>query len=370
MGDFDEMKKVLYITNIPAPYRIEFFNELSKSCDLTVAFERNSADNRNKDWKSGENYRFHSVFMKSKFRKIEGAFCPEIISIIKEYAKETIIVGGYSTPTGIYSIFYMKLHQIPFWLNCDGGMIKADNRIKRKLKSFFIGAAVGWLSTGKISDEYLIYYGAKREKIYHYPFTSVKESDIIKINQEEKVKIKKELGIQEEKVILFVGSFIYRKGIDDLIRASRNISNVALVLVGGSGLLQYQEILDEGMKCMLYVPGFKKKEELKLYYQVADIFVLPTRGDVWGLVVNEAMACGLPVLTTDKCVAGLELVEDGVNGYIVSADNPEMLGDRIRKLLLDDVLREKMGQSNLEKIKEYTIEKMAEEHKRIFWGIE
>ena len=110
---------------------------------------------------------------------------------------------------------------------------------------------------------------------------------------------------------------------------------------------------------------FKTKEELKCYYQAADLFVFPTREDIWGLVVNEAMANGLPVITTDKCVAGLELIRDGENGYIVPVENVDILAGKITVLLQNDSLRKIMAQKSLEYIKRYTIENMAVAHLKI-----
>ena len=98
---------------------------------------------------------------------------------------------------------------------------------------------------------------------------------------------------------------------------------------------------------------------LKKYYKMADVFVLPTREDIWGLVVNEAMAYGLPVVTTDKCNAGLELIQNGENGYIVSTDNYIELEEGIRKTLDHSLV---MGNNALLKIGDYTIERMAVDH--------
>ena len=110
--------------------------------------------------------------------------------------------------------------------------------------------------------------------------------------------------------------------------------------------------------------GFMKKEKLLRYYQAADLFVLPTREDIWGLVINEAMAYGLPVITPDRCVAGLELVEDGVNGYIVPVGDVDALAEKIRQVFRGDPAQ--MGAASLEKVRRYTIENMAKVHEEIF----
>ena len=107
---------------------------------------------------------------------------------------------------------------------------------------------------------------------------------------------------------------------------------------------------------------FKNKEELLKYYKASDLFILPTREDIWGLVVNEAMACGLPAITTDKCVAGLELIKDYENGFIVPTERAEILADCIEKVMSDEQLTASMAMASLRKISTYTIETMASQH--------
>ena len=103
----------------------------------------------------------------------------------------------------------------------------------------------------------------------------------------------------------------------------------------------------------------KTKKELSEYYKAADIFVLPTREDIWGLVINEAMAYGLPVVTTNKCVSGVELVKDYKNGFIINVDDVKQLAYAINLILSDDILREKMSKESLKTIDKYTIENMC-----------
>ena len=92
--------------------------------------------------------------------------------------------------------------------------------------------------------------------------------------------------------------------------------------------------------------------------------MLPTREDIWGLVVNEAMAFGLPVITTDRCVAGLELVENGVTGYIVPVEDADALAEKMNEALSGNC--EAMGAAALERVRPYTIENMASVHLEIF----
>ncbi len=361
-------KRVLYLTNVPAPYRVEFFNDLSENCDLTVSFEMKAASNRDSEWKSSEQYKFNAIYMKPLIRKEEGAFCPEVAKQLKKFRNDIIIVGGYSTPTGMYAIWYLKTHKIPFILNCDGGFVRNDNSLKYSIKKYFISSAKAWLCAGEKSKEYLVHYGANKENIYSYPFSSVREEDICKpLSKEDKLEIRRPLGIKETKMVLYVGSFIHRKGIDCLIKAMNEIEDTALVLVGGTDLGQFNDLISDKLKGHLYIPGFFDKKGLKRYYQAADVFVLPTREDIWGLVVNEAMSYSLPVISTDKCNAALELIEQGENGFIIPADDYMELKDRIKEFF--DSSEDKLSDMQMkayEKACEYTIEKMAAEHAKIF----
>ena len=168
-----------------------------------------------------------------------------------------------------------------------------------------------------------------------------------------------------KKIAITVGQFIHRKGFDVLLNAwAKCDKEYELYIIGAEPTKEYLDIKEKLHLENVRFEGFKTKEELNCYYQAADLFVFPTREDIWGLVVNEAMANGLPVITTDKCVAGLELIKDGENGYIVPTENQDELAKRINELLRDDWLREKMAKNNLQKIRRYTVENMAIEHIR------
>ncbi|MEZ4358519.1 MAG: glycosyltransferase family 4 protein [Eubacteriales bacterium] len=255
-----------------------------------------------------------------------------------------------------------------FLLEVDGGIIRQENKLKYLIKRYFISSASAWLSSGDKTNEYLTYYGADKNNLYTYQFTSLWGKDICKkvYDKETKKSIREELDIKEKNVVISIGQFIYRKGFDILLKAAKSLNDTGVYIVGSKPTKEYEKIIsDYGIK-NIYFPGFKKKEELKKYYEAADLFVLPTREDIWGLVINEAMANSLPVITTDNCVAGLELVENDVNGYIVPVDNVKELADKINKILSNEDLKNKMAGNSLDKIKSYTIENMVKRHIDVF----
>lgn len=361
--------KVLFTTNIPAPYRIDFFNELSKYCDLTVAVERTKAKDRQSEWTALGNIEFKLIKLKGIKIGNDTAFCPEIIQYIKHNQFDIIVVGGYSTPTGMLLIEYLRKKKIKFILSTDGGIVKEkENSIKYKLKKHFIGSANYWLSTGEHTSEYLIHYGAKEEKIFKYPFTSIREAQITEqITPKEKEILKEQLGLKGKYIVISVGNYIYRKGFDILIKAAQYINkDVEIIIVGDKPTDEYLELVNKYKIKNVKFIGFMSKENLEKHYKASSIFVLPTREDIWGLVVNEAMAKGLPVITTDKCVAGLELINNEQNGYIIPTENDREIAQKINMIIENTKLMEKMTKQNIEKAHLYTIENMALQHIKIF----
>lgn len=361
--------KVLYLTNIPTPYRIDFFNELSKYCDLTVLFERKYASNRNEEWLNNRNFSFNAVFLKGVNIGVEGAFCPNIRKFIKEESFDIIIVGGYSTATGMYLIKYLRKKKISFILNCDGAFKKQDGKVKYFIKKYFISSASYYITTSKKSIEYLKYYGANEKKIFLYPFSSILEKDILEnlVDKQVKKNLKKELKISEKNVVLSVGQFIKRKGFDILIKASKNmLPNTGVYIIGDNPSEEYIDLVNNLEIKNVHFINFLQKKELKKYYMVADVFAFPTREDIWGLVVNEAISQGLPVVSTSNCNAALELLDNGKNGYIVQVEDIDELSRKINTILKDENLKENMAIKSIKKAKEYTIEKMAKRHYEIF----
>lgn len=362
--------KVLYITNIPAPYKVDFFNELGKKVDLTVVFEAAGASNQgiNFNYNLETVKSFKAVFLSEgdiKEKSVNGKITRYLDADFDE-----IVIGAYSYFTEMFALLWLKAKKKPYFLSTDGGMIKKyENPIKKWYKTFLISGAKGYFSPSKTSDRYLIYYGARKERIYRYPFTSYEESKRLQCvaSGEEKNVLRMKLGIAEPVLVLGVGQFIYRKGWDILLKAMVNVpENTALYIIGGKKTEEYDNIIKENGLKHIYFKEFMDGEKLAEYYKAADFFVLPTREDIWGLVVNEAMNFGLPVITTASCVAGMELVQEGKNGYLIedidSANGCQELSRKITELVMNKPLRERMAQASLDKAKEYSIEKMAESY--------
>ena len=363
--------KVLYITNAPSPYRVDLFEELGKLCDLDVTFELLPSEivHRDASWYHTDYKNFHVIQLK-KTKICSRYICLDIVNVIKNNSYDIIVVGVYSTLTSILAMTYMKRHNIPFFINSDGGFIKENESwLQSNIKSFLIGMGSYYLATGRRTGEYLQYYGGYDKKYFTYSFSTYRQSDLPTeyIRVQEKQQLRKELGMSNKIVFLSVGQFIYRKGYDILLKACEGLQDLCDVyIVGAEATDEYLYMKDKLYLNNVYFIGFKQKRELIEYYKAVDVFVLPTREDIWGLVINEALTYGLPVITTDKCLAGVELIDDGQNGFIVPAGSIDDLRNKMHFFINDPYQCIQFGKKSFLKMQNYTIEQSANEHFRAF----
>lgn len=361
--------KVLFLTNLPSPYRVIFFTKLGELCELTVLYERRTASDRDKRWKANSGKTYREIYLKGLEVGTDNSFCPSVIRHLKsEY--DIVVIGMYSTYTAMMAMMWMKLNHKEYVISTDGGFVRNESKIKSKFKTFWMSSANYWLGSGKSAREYMCYYGAKNERIFDYPFTSVDKTDIIPkvLESKEKKELRKKLGILADKVVISVGQFIHRKGFDILLESCKSAldENTEILIIGGTKE-NLENVTAMTIPQNVKVYPFMSKQELFQYYLAADFFVLPTREDVWGLVVNEAMACGLPVLTTNRCGAGLEMIKPGKNGWIIPVEDEKALENRMTFMCeLSRSELTKYADYAIETAKEYTFQKMAEKHFKIF----
>ncbi|MCF3648440.1 glycosyltransferase family 4 protein [Synoicihabitans lomoniglobus] len=235
--------------------------------------------------------------------------------------------------------------------------------IKRRLLGFFQAALVG----GEPHRRHFITEGMRPESI----FTGYDAVDNPYYADRTDVwRSKGRPAGLPRRYLLSLGRFVAKKNLSALIQAYAAafvgaLEPPALVMVGsgeeqlklvelatqcGVSVVQAQEV-DLEQDCVearngpvVYFYGFRQIQESALFYAFADIFVLPSLYEEWGLVVNEAMACGLPVLVSKSVGCAEDLVEFGGNGYTFDPANALELAEKLRLVCDDHELRERMGQ--------------------------
>jgi glycosyltransferase involved in cell wall biosynthesis len=164
---------------------------------------------------------------------------------------------------------------------------------------------------------------------------------------------------------LFVGRFVRDKGVFDLLDAYATLSpelrsEIGLVFVGdGAAREDLERQATKIQMGAILLHGFAQPEQLASYYDLAESLVFPTHTDPWGLVVNEAMACGLPVIASSAAGCVADLVTDNWNGRVVSAGDPQQLASAMEEIANNAVLRSQMGQRSRERIQNYSPEACA-----------
>ena len=360
-------KNVLFVTNIPAPYRVYFFSCLARKVNLTVVFENKTDKERENDWLNSEKITFSSYFLCE--HEHHFSFLKKIIT---NNDFDEIIIGNYSTKIERRLIIYLRAKKIPYWISSDGGFIKKDNCLKFFIKKSLLSDAKGYFSSSDLTDKYLINYGAKSEKIFKYPFSSIRREDLNYIVSNDIMKeVVRKYGIDtSKKNIIGIGQITYRKGWDLLLEAAALSKSAAqFYILGGVAQKEQLKIIKKNNLNNVHFIGFSDKVTVYALLSICDLFVLPTREDIWGLVINEAMCKKIPIITTDACMAGLELIANNEAGVVLPL-KPEKefiisLAKCIDSLLNDSEKRAIYVNNAFRIIQKYTIEDMAEAYYRI-----
>ena len=131
--------RILFLANVPSPYRVAFFNTLSRSCRLTVLYQLHASAERDEKWTAAQEGDYETVFLKGKATDVDKALCPGIISWL-EKGWDAIVICGNSSPTELLAISWCKLRRIPYCLEGDGAFAKSGNGLKERIKARASGA--------------------------------------------------------------------------------------------------------------------------------------------------------------------------------------------------------------------------------------
>ena len=364
--------KVAFVHNTIAPYRHPLFERLSEALDLIVYYCSEKADSRKWElWPRNYDYKYR-LLPRISIKTPLGEFNlnPSIMKEIIKDKPRVLIIGGYTDPTTWLAFIIAKLLKISiiYWTEGIKEPSSFLGNITKPLRKIFIKRSNAVVVPGKLSKKYVIKLGAIKEKVFVAPNTIDNELFINISNKHRRYKnqLKAQLGFKEKVIILSVGQLIERKGFKYLLQAFSKIEKEhgdVMLLLCGSGPLKTN--LKE-LANMLKIQKFKivesglSLEQLIMLYSLADIFVFPTLEDIWGFVINEAMACGLPVVATRASQAAVEMISNEENGYVVKEGNIDDLYMCLKRLIQNCNLREKMGRKSLEIItRNYSADNMA-----------
>jgi glycosyltransferase involved in cell wall biosynthesis len=259
---------------------------------------------------------------------------------------DLLIANGYTQPLYRLGARIARRAGVPTALRLDSVLWDTSyyrNLAKRLLFATYMKRTYGlFLGTGSLTLDYLRAFGVPRERTGLFPYAVDVESfaERSRLAPGERAAFRERLGVPAAaRVVLGLAKFNHREAPWDLLRAFSRMQeeDVWLVLAGdGPARPALEDFARENGRSRVRFPGYVPYPELPALYAAADLFVHAAREERWGVSVQEALACGLPVVASSRVGAGYDLIEVGGNGFVYPAGNDGMLAHRIREALALD----------------------------------
>jgi len=368
--------KVVLITNIISPYRIPLFNIISERGNFHFNVVALAEREKNRKWEiDKEKMRFDYQilpgwhwFIWGKKKDITIHLNRGVFKVLLEYKPDMIITSGYDDLAYWQGFLYCKIFKKKFILWNSTTLLSAGSieGIRGRLKKIIIRGADKYIAYGTKAKEYLEYFGAESGKIYIG--TNTVDMEYFRSRVEEyrnKDSFKNERKQYPKYLLLNVGQLIKRKGVLQVLKALECLKDtkVGLLIVGsGHEESNLKNFCKERKLKNVFFEGFLQQDKLVRYYALADIFVLSSFEEVWGLVVNEALASGLYVLSSKYAGASYDLIKEGWSGEIFEPYDIEEIVDLIERAKenIKDIKKRRDAISK-HACKDFNIEKSADD---------
>lgn len=315
---YEPRQRLAIMVNVVAPYRLPVYEYLARSFDVFVL---HGGAESNRAWEEASSRNPHLRIKKTwsfklnakKKIKSGGVQDQQFIHFnlgaiwdLARFRPDVVIANEMGVRT-LLAMTYGAIARVPVWIWWGGTMHseKDVSNLKRQLRTFIAGRAKRWISYGATSTEYLESIGVKRQNILQIQ-NCVDDT----LYQDKRSSPE---SFPARPAALIVGQLIARKGLKHLLESAARVQQTGrdfTLVFAGSGVdhtLLEGYASELGLKHIQFRGALKPLELRNLYY-AADFMIFPTLEDVWGLVVNEAMLCGLPVLCSKYAGCASELV--------------------------------------------------------------
>ena len=353
--------KLGMLVSHPIQYFTPVYRELAKTegIDLTVLYRTRVGADAYHDPGFGQIVKwdiplldgYKHEFLSSK-NKIEGLQW-RVISELVHNRFDVLLVHGYNSFTNILAILVAKLIGTKVLMRGDS-RIQPNHKmtgLKANIKRMLFNCCDGFVTIGSLNRAYYEQLGVASDRLYFAPFCV--QNDVFTVlpnlRKRYRLEVRETLNLARDSlIILFASKLIKRKSADDLIQAFARISdaypNVCLVIAGSgdeepalrelAASLNYQQIR---------FIGFQNQSQLPRLYAASDLFTLPSHSEPWGLVINEVLAAGLPVIVSSEVGAAPDLVERKGTGIVYPWGDVQALANALETLLQSPTLRVEMG---------------------------
>ncbi|WP_454064897.1 glycosyltransferase family 4 protein [Candidatus Nitrospira salsa] len=373
--------RVAYLVSHPIQYQAPLLRSLTQQqeIDLTVLFLSDFSTRHYFDRGFGSDMKwdiplldgYHSRFLPVLGGGQQVTFWRPFVYGLSRYLREkpfdALWMHGYAHQANLRALAIAKQLGIKTLLRGESHLSShqrssAKEWLRCRILPKLFNSIDGFLSIGTLNHDYYVHYGVSPNKIFPMPYAVDNvffREEIQKINSKRET-FRQGLGLEPgHAVILFVSKFQSRKRPMDLLLAyARLLEEMTkgepepyLLFVGDGeeGPELKKSIVEYGLTKAKLI-GFKNQTELPRFYDLCDVFVLPSEHEPWGLVVNEVMNAGKPVIVSDQVGAGSDLVQDGVNGYIIKVGDVSTLARRIDAVLSNPGLAKEMGRESRRRI--------------------
>jgi glycosyltransferase involved in cell wall biosynthesis len=355
--------KVLFITIVPSPYQRDLFGALSarKDVDLSVCYmDAKSPEN---PWPEKPLRPFERIM--PGFTLFLGGARVHLnwgLPNVSEF--DFVVFSGFTSVTGQCLMRHrLRRSRWLFW----GEILNQNSGLKGLFQEGLaapISRACGIVGIGRAAEQD---YRRRFPNIPHFcipyhcdlsPFLAIQHC--------------REAGAPL--TFFFCGQMIQRKGVDLLLlgfdRLIARGFDARLLLVGREAELpKFLEIVSPVARSRIRYEGFQPPERLPEYFARSDVFVLPSRHDGWGVVINQALGAGLPIITSNAVGAGLDLVESGNNGLRVPPDDADALYRAMEIVASNSAMVCEWGERSRKKARDITPEAGAEKWVHVFEGL-
>lgn len=302
-----------------------------------------------------------------------GCDTPEIDAVVKSGAFDAFVAFGWNNKSYLQAVRACRRYGVPIYIRGDSQLATqralAWRWVKRPLYRALLPYMGSYLAVGQRNREYLAYYGVPENHIFLVPHfvddAAFRNAALLAQSDGTAMAIRAKCSIPADQfLVLFVGKLIAKKHPEDLILACHRIAAlhpelpVQCMIVGDGPLREKLQVLAGGGKAKICFAGFQNQSKLPAYYAAADVLVLSSdAGETWGLVVNEAQACGRPAIVSDAVGCAPDLIDGELTGYTYPLGDTEALAQRIMKMKSLLAMRRREVESALAaKVRFYSME--------------
>jgi glycosyltransferase involved in cell wall biosynthesis len=352
--------RALFVTIVPSPYQRDLFGALAQRDDIDLSVSYMEAESPDSPWPQRPLRPFERIMpgFWLPFGSARGHLNWDLPDVSKQ---DFVVLSSFTSLTGQY-LMRGALRNKPwlFWgerLHATRGM----RGVMQRSLAAPIATASAIVGIGRAAEED---YQRRFPAIPH--FNIPYHCDLVNFFAAEP-----HVRSSGPLTFFFCGQMIERKGVDLLLLAFDRLvsehADVELLLVGREAVLpRFLSSVSPAARARVRYEGFQDPEQLPRYFAKSDVFVIPSRYDGWGVVVNQAMAAGLPVITSSEVGAGLDLVETGRNGICVPASDVDALHRAMQTLAADPELARAWGQAARETARSLTPEAGARKWSQVF----